>query len=196
MDERHPLFVYLPCGVGGGPGGVAFGLHTVFGDAVHPVFAEPTHCPSMLLGVHTGLHDAVSVQDFGIDGRTAADGLAVGRPSGFVGRAVQHIVEGYVTVSDERLFAMAALLHESEGIDVEPSAVAGLPGPWRLLDDGDYRERTGLTEARCRRATHVVWLTGGAMVPLQEMAAYLARGRELLHQPEAAPSGLELPFGR
>ena len=181
VDAEHPLFVYLPCGVGGGPGGVAFGLKLAFGDAVHCLFAEPTHSPCMLLGVYSGLHDQVSVQDFGIDNCTAADGLAVGRPSGFVGRAMQRLIDGYYTVSDEELFRLLALLHSSEGLCLEPSALAGMPGMARLLGEQQgYRARLGLTPARLARATHLVWATGGSMVPEAEMAGYLARGRELL----------------
>lgn len=186
VDAEHPLFVYLPCGVGGGPGGVAFGLKLAFGDAVHCLFAEPTHSPCMLIGVHTGRHDEVSVQDFGIDNLTAADGLAVGRPSGFVGRAMQRSIDGYYTVSDEELYRLLALLESSEGLRLEPSALAGVPGMARVLsEEQGYRARMHLTPARMAQATHLVWATGGSMVPAAEMADYLAKGRHLLQAEQA-----------
>lgn len=181
VDAEHPLFVYLPCGVGGGPGGVAFGLKLAFGDAVHCLFAEPTHSPCMLIGVHTGRHDEVSVQDFGIDNLTAADGLAVGRPSGFVGRALQRSIDGYYTVSDEELYRLLALLESSESLRLEPSALAGVPGMARVLNEQHaYRARLRLSPARMAQATHLIWATGGSMVPETEMAGYLAKGRQLL----------------
>lgn len=179
VDAEHPLFVYLPCGVGGGPGGVAFGLKLAFGDAVHCIFAEPTHSPCMLLGVYTGLHDAVSVQDFGIDNVTAADGLAVGRPSGFVGRAMQRLIDGYYSVADEELFRLLALAYREEGVKLEPSALAGMPGMVRVLRDRDYLERIGASSARLANATHLVWGTGGSMVPEGEFVGYVERGRQL-----------------
>ena len=182
VDAQHPLFVYLPCGVGGAPGGVAFGLKLAFGDDVHCIFAEPTHSPCMMLGVYTGLHDEVSVQDFGIDNVTAADGLAVGRASGFVGKAMQRLLDGFYTVSDEEMYSLLALMERSEGVRLEPSALAGVPGI--AQGPGRSTRLSGRVRAWTRQAmaqaTHLVWATGGNMVPGDEMDAYLAKGRQLL----------------
>ncbi|WP_045478572.1 D-serine ammonia-lyase [Vibrio owensii] len=175
VDSNHPLFVYLPCGVGGGPGGVAFGLKMAFGDDVHCIFAEPTHSPCMLLGVHTGLHDDIAVQDLGIDNITAADGLAVGRASGFVGRAMERLLDGYYTMTDERMYRHLGELSELEDIRLEPSALAGMIGAVHVSNDKAYQARMQFTEEKLNNATHLVWATGGGMVPEEEMSSYLAK---------------------
>lgn len=173
VDADHPLFVYLPCGIGGAPGGVAYGLTLEFGDAVHCMFAEPTAAPCMMLGVHTGLHDQVSVGELGLDTRTVADGLAVGRPSGFVGRSVQGLVDGYYTVTDHRMMSLVRALYACEGMLVEPSAAAALDGPRWVAQDAEYARRTNLSPRRRANATHVAWLTGGGMVPQEIRGGYL-----------------------
>lgn len=177
VDADHPLFVYLPCGVGGGPGGVAFGLKLAFGDNVHCFFAEPTHSPCMLLGIYTGLHDTISVQDIGIDNLTAADGLAVGRASGFVGRAMERLLDGLYTLDDQTMYDMLGWLAQEEGIRLEPSALAGMAGPQHVCASTDYQQMQGLSADQLNNATHLVWATGGGMVPETEMAQYLAKGR-------------------
>jgi len=176
VDQSHPLFVYLPCGVGGGPGGVAFGLKQIYGDNVHCFFAEPTHSCSMLLGLMTGENHRVSVQDFGIDNRTAADGLAVGRASGFVGSLMAPFISGCYTVTDENMFRLMAQLSDSENIRLEPSALAGMAGP---LACSDYLQRKDLKKA-AEAGIQLVWATGGSMVPISEMQNYYRRGSEFL----------------
>lgn len=177
VDKNHPLFVYLPCGVGGGPGGVAFGLKLAFGDAVHCLFAEPTHSPCMLLGVHTGLHDGISVQEIGIDNITAADGLAVGRASGFVGRAMERLIDGYYTLDDSEMYNLLGLLNQTEAIKLEPSALAGMTGCMHVTQHTDYQQSKALSAQQMANATHLVWATGGGMVPSDEMEKYLAQAK-------------------
>lgn len=179
VDADHPLYVYLPCGVGGGPGGVAFGLKLAFGDHVHCIFAEPTHSPCMLLGVHTGLHDGIAVQDLGIDNLTAADGLAVGRASGFVGRAMQRLISAFYTVSDQEMYALLGLMQQHESLALEPSALAGMSGPWRLSAHLQWLAEQG--RGTLAGATHLVWATGGGMVPEKERAEYLMQAEKALN---------------
>lgn len=174
VAEDHPLFVYLPCGIGGAPGGVAYGLKLEFGDAVHCVLAEPTAAPCMLLGVYTGRHDQVSVAELGLDTHTVADGLAVGRPSGFVGRRMQGLIDGYYTVPEQRMKHLVKALYSEEGILTEPSAVTALDGPSWIRADPAYLERAGLRTAALDNATHLAWLTGGGMVPEEVRLGYLA----------------------
>ncbi len=178
VGAERPLFVYLPCGVGGGPGGVTFGLKREFGADVHCFFAEPVNSPCMLLGLLTGLHDAVDVRDFGLDNNTEADGLAVARPSGFVGRLLRRDISGVYTVQDEMLFRLLRIARDSENLALEPSAAAGLSGPAMLLQSQagrEYLQRHALSD-KMERASHVAWLTGGGMVPAAEFEDYYRRG--------------------
>jgi D-serine dehydratase len=181
VDAEHPLFVYLPCGVGGGPGGVAFGLKLMYQDFVHCFFAEPTHSPCMLLGLITGLHDQISVQDIGIDNITTADGLAVGRPSGFVGKLMEPLLSGSYTVSDCTLYRLLYALADTEKIYLEPSALAGALGPIQLLktESGQKFVNTHLLQDKMKHATHIIWATGGSMVPKDVMDEYLQMGLDL-----------------
>ncbi|RVU63325.1 D-serine ammonia-lyase [Bacillus thuringiensis] len=178
VDEEHPLFVYLPCGVGGGPGGVAFGLKLLYKDNVHCFFAEPTHSPCMLIGLMTGLHDKIAVQDIGIDNVTDADGLAVGRPSGFVGKTMEPFLSGNYTVSDEELYRLLKELADTENIYLEPSALAGMIGPVKVCKEDAYLQKQQLME-KMQKGTHIVWGTGGSMVPEDVMNGYYKTGEAL-----------------
>lgn len=166
ISKENPLYVYLPCGVGGGPGGVAFGLKLIYGDYVQCYFAEPTHSPCMALGMITGLHDKISVQDIGIDNITDADGLAVGRPSGFVGKSMERLISGCYTVTDENLYILLKYLRDYESIELEPSAIAGLWGPIKFKNN--------------KPGVHLAWSTGGSMVPKDVMYTYYKKGEYLI----------------
>jgi len=171
VDSEHPLFVYSPCGVGGSPGGVLWGLKNIYGDAIHAFFAEPTHSPAVLIGLSTGRLEKVCVQDFGIDNHTEADGLAVGRPSAYAISIIRKLVSGIYTLDDDILFELLKQLYESEDIFIEPSAAAGLAGPEKILSSG-YLEKHQIDPAK---VTHIAWSTGGSLIPDDMKSVFLNR---------------------
>ena len=176
VDADHPLVMYLPCGVGGSPGGIAFGLKQIYGDAVHCFFVEPTHSPSVLIGLMTGEKQNVCVQDFGIDNLTEGDGLAVGRPSSFASSISEKLISGIYTLEDEELFRLLALLADGDDMFIEPSAASSLLGPVELSKT-DYLASLG---AAPENVTHIAWSTGGDLVPKESMQEMYQRGKNSL----------------
>lgn len=180
VDCDHPLFVYIPCGVGGAPGGVSFGLKQIFGDAVHCFFAEPTQAPCMLLGMATDFKDDLSVYDIGLKINTEADGLAVSQASKLVGSLMKPLLSGVFTVTDDQLFQYLYLLQNTESMKIEPSAAAGFAGPEMLLntDAGRAYLASHRLEEKLVNANHIVWTTGGRFVPDNEYQKFYQRGEE------------------
>lgn len=175
IDKDHRLYVYLPCGVGGAPGGVTYGIREYFGDNAYCFFAEPTHAPCMTLGLATGLFERISVGDIGIDGKTEADGLAVGRPSALVAAAMQSRLNGCFTVEDERLYPYLAALKDATGIFIEPSACAAFQGIKYIEDEAlKYSDIPEPDD----NSVNILWATGGNMVPQAEKQAYYRRGKQ------------------
>lgn len=160
-DKDHQVYVYIPCGVGGAPGGVTFGLKEMYGDNIHIYFAEPTHAPCMTLGLATGLNDGICCADIGLDGKTQADGLAVGRASRLVGTIMKTLLDGCYTIQDEELYPFLTKLKDLEGIFIEPSSTASFIGPALVNKPG----------------THILWATGGNMVPEDEKKKYYEMGK-------------------
>ena len=160
-DKEHPLFVYLPCGVGGAPGGVCFGLKMLFGEAVHCFFAEPVDAPCVLLGLASGKNSEISVYDIGLTNNTIADGLAVGHASGLVGDIMKTLLAGACTLEDAILPQLQQKSWAFENLKIEPSAAAGFVCPEMVLKSG-FCEARGIKKENIR---HILWTTGGRYLP-------------------------------
>ena len=169
VNDEHPLFVFLPCGVGGGPGGITFGLKEIFKDNVHCFFGEPVESPSFFLGLYTQLHEKISVEDIGLTNKTIADGLAVGRPSGFVGKTLNTVIDGCYTCEDSYLTKLLKEFYYEENIFLEPSAVTGIKGV-EIIQKSGYFEKNNINP---ENVTYIIWGTGGNLVPESIKKEYL-----------------------
>lgn len=183
VDKQHPLFIYIPCGVGGAPGGITFGLKQLFGDHVHCFFAEPTDAPCMLVQLALSDNDqsSTSVYDIGLKNKTDADGLAVASASLLVASMMRPLVSGIYTLPDNDLYRWLYRLKDAEGISVEPSSAAGFAGPQWLLSSAagkHYLDQQGITDAM-PNSTHIVWTTGGRFVPANEYDEFYKLGQKM-----------------
>ena len=191
VDAEHPLLVYLPCGVGGAPAGITFGLRQLLGPHVHCFFAEPVQSPCFLVQMLAdstqgpGAHP--SVYDWGLNNRTEADGLAVPRASLLAAELMRPLLSGVFTVADDTLFAQLVQVLDTLGERIEPSAAAGFSGPALLTGTAAgqaWLQRSGVG-AVLHQATHLVWTTGGLLVPDAQYQGFVQRGRAVIAAAQA-----------
>lgn len=174
IDKEHPLLVYIPCGVGGAPGGVAYGIKRIFKENAYVFFVEPTLAPCMVLGMATELHENICVRDLGIYGLTHADGLAVGRASGLVSKIMDPVLSGIFTLEDYKLYDYLRILNSSENKRIEPSSCAAFEGPVTLMKYETSRKYVEEEIGKnIENAYHICWATGGRMVPQEDMEKFL-----------------------
>ncbi|KAH0785394.1 D-serine ammonia-lyase [Histomonas meleagridis] len=181
INKENQLFVYIPCGVGGAPGGISFGLKQEYCEDVHIFLVEPIEACCMLLGITSELYENISVNDIGLSCKTEADGLACAKPSKLVSKLMEKLMSGEFTVDDQKLFVFLKQLFDSENIFIEPSSCAAFIGPTLIQKDENclqYLERKGISD-KMDKATHIVWATGGDLVPSEIREMYYKRGQDL-----------------
>lgn len=182
ISAEQPLFLYIPCGVGGAPAGVAYGLKLIFKENVHCFFIEPKQSACFSLQLQHLDRPGISIYDMGQSNQTEADGLAVPVASELAIAAMKNHLAGVVTIDDKHLFANLYGLHIHNSIKVEPSAAAALAGPVALLNSSAGEKYTSeLNENHFQAAIHLIWTTGGLFVPEEEFNDFLLRG-EIAYQ--------------
>ncbi|WP_319497399.1 D-serine ammonia-lyase [uncultured Cohaesibacter sp.] len=181
IGPDRPLFLYLPCGIGGAPGGIAYGARGVFGANVHCFFAEPVQSPSALLQMMHGPHSPRSVYEFDLTNKTEADGMAVATMSHLVARQMADRLAGVYTVGDDDLMRFVALAYGEANLKLEPSATIGFAGPHFMLEtrEGQAFCDRHLSAKAMENAIHVVWTTGGSFVPELQFQTFVDKGNAL-----------------
>jgi D-serine dehydratase len=170
IGADSPLIVYLPCGVGGAPGGITAGLKQIYGQHVLAVFVEPVASACVFAALAVGGGSAVSVYDYGLDNDTIADGLAVPSASPLVLQAIGRNIDAVVAVTDQAMVQWVRQAWALAGLRVEPSGASGFAALGPFMDQA---RAAGLIGDHTT-PVHVVWTTGGSMLPQAEFAALLA----------------------
>jgi D-serine dehydratase len=175
VDGERPLVVFLPCGVGGAPGGITAGLRAAFGDALVAVFVEPVASACFFMAMAENGGQAVSVYEFGLDNGTIADGLAVPRASELVLRLAGDDIDAVMALPDAMMRTWVRRAWQDESLKLEPAAAAALAAA-DVFPEMVERLNGGPTRIDWQAATRVAWTTGGALMPNEVFLELLETG--------------------
>ena len=91
---------------------------------------------------------------------------------------MQNLLAGCFTLQDDLLFKLLNRFYDIEKIRLEPSALAGMVGPtmlWQSESGQDWLVQHQLKSVM-QNANHLIWATGGGMLPDNEFEAYYQQG--------------------
>jgi D-serine dehydratase len=172
IGQDQPLVVYLPCGVGGAPGGITAGLKAIYGADVTAVVVEPIASACVFAALAAGGGRPISVYDLGLDNETIADGLAVPVASSLVMRAIGRNFDAAVAVTDAIMVEWVRRAWHEAGLRLEPSAASAFAAAPAFVDEARRAGRLPKVDD----IVHVVWATGGSLLPDDEFAVLLGQG--------------------
>ena len=86
------------------------------------------------------------------------------------------LLDACYTIDDAKLYPFLTQLADREKIYIEPSSCATFTGPSLAASSAEYIEKFGL-EGKMKNSSHIIWATGGSMVPDGEMKLYYERGK-------------------
>ncbi len=192
-NSSAPIFVYLPCGVGGAPGGIAYGLKYIFGRRVFPIIVEPVTCPAVTealiaeycQGEEEKNELLARIKKGKSDHDTLADGLAVRKPSKLVLNNAGNLFAGAMTIAEKDILSSLKLLADISNVRVEPSAAAGVLGPIRLKQYLNKIPGSKMIDSFARNLVdsyHIIWLTGGKLLPEKEWQQYYQQANSYLQE--------------
>jgi D-serine dehydratase len=78
------------------------------------------------------------------------------------------------------MYKLLSAMIDTENIRLEPSALASVFGPIQLFKEKEGQEylKKHNLESKMKNATHIMWATGGSMVPKEVMEEYYKKGLE------------------
>ena len=80
---------------------------------------------------------------------------------------MDYILGGVFTVDDYKLYDYMRYLHETENINIEPSACAAFEGciKFENTNEGKRYIKDHNLQNAMQNAVHIAWATGGSLVP-------------------------------
>ncbi|MBJ7896824.1 hypothetical protein JEM62_13040 [Bacillus atrophaeus] len=96
---------------------------------------------------------------------------------------MEPLLSGCYTAEDNMLYELLYMLADFENKYLEPSALAGMFGPVQLFttEEGKRYLQDNQLQSKMKNAVHIIWGTGGSMVPRGEMEPYHRIGSALIN---------------